>query len=554
MHNNIKDMKNIVKVLSLVMVVALGLGSCNKDKVDYSTGKNGTDMENMGYLVLGGMDVSVLEDTENIDSATRGEGVDINNFDVVIANAAGETVMSFKYGERPTEPIALDGGIYKLTIVSDTMVGAEWERPIYGAESEVIITRKQRTEVNDIVCKLRNIKVSVSYAADIKAQLDPEFTTMTIALDGNSLEYGINEERGGYFAPVAVENTLQLTFKCRYVDGDKDIVMTNEISGVKAAQWRKINVVVQHAADGTTNIGINCDTWTYDEEILFDTAAYLFEEVLVDDTDMPVINFEGHDMEQPFELTDEMFDADGNFKKNINVDVTAKAPIKSIVVKVSSDNAEFTAAYDDVMPLECDICDGTVSNTFLKLMGYPTDAKGALTTRLKFGAQADMLRTYEGTHSFEIMVEDENGGKTTATLTVKYGQNVAPSIVWVGYDIDKRQTYVSGMTCDLVVKSALTIADFSVKIISNTLTPEELSGVGLAAEFSLVNDTVYFESLGGLGFPTGDAVYGKSEVNLSITNFLSILSMLGAGDHDFEMSVTDMEGNVTTKTVMFRFN
>ena len=554
MHNNIKDMKNIVKVLSLVMVVALGLGSCNKDKVDYSTGTNGTDMENMGYLVLGGMDVSVLEDTENIDSTTRGEGVDINNFDVVITNAAGEAVMSFKYGERPTEPIALDGGIYKLTIVSDTMVGAEWERPVYGAESEVIITRKQRTEVNDIVCKLRNIKVSVSYAADIKAQLDPEYTTMTIALEGNSLEYGINEERGGYFAPKAEENTLQLTFKCRYVDGDKDIVMTNEISGVKAAQWRKINVVVQHAADGTTNIGINCDTWTYDEEILFDTAAYLFEEVLVDDTDMPVINFEGHDMEQPFELTDEMFDADGNFKKNINVDVTTKAPIKSIVVKASSDNAEFTAAYDDVMPLECDICDGTVSNTFLKLMGYPTDAKGALTTRLKFGAQADMLRTYEGTHSFEIMVEDENGGKTTATLTVKYGQNVAPSIVWVGYDIDKRQTYVSGMTCDLVVKSVLTIADFRVKIISNTLTPEELSSVGLAAEFSLVNDTEYFESLGGLGFPTGDAVYGQSEVNLSITNFLSILSMLGAGDHDFEMSVTDMEGNVTTKTVMFRFN
>lgn len=536
------------------MVVALGLGSCSKDKVDYSTDKNGADVENMGYLVLGGMDVSVLEDTENIDSTTRGEGVDINNFDVVIANAAGETVMSFKYGERPTEPIALDGGIYKLTVVSDTMVGAEWERPVYGAESEIIITRKQRTEVNDIVCKLRNIKVSVSYAADIKAQLDPEFTTMTIALEGNSLEYGINEERGGYFAPVAVENTLQLTFKCRYVDGDKDIVMTNEISGVKAAQWRKINVVVQHAADGTTNIGINCDTWTYDEEILFDTAAYLFEEVLVDDTDMPVINFEGHDMEQPFELTDEMFDADGNFKKNINVDVTAKAPIKSIVVKVSSDNAEFTAAYDDVVPLECDICDGTVSSTFLKLMGYPTDAKGALATRLKFGAQADMLRTYEGTHSFEIMVEDENGGKTTRTLNIKYGQNVAPSIVWVGYDIDTRQTYVSGMTCDLVVKSVLTIADFRVKIISNTLTPEELAGVGLAAEFSLVNDTEYFESLGNLGFPTGDAVYGKSEVNLSITNFLSILSMLGAGDHDFEMSVTDMEGNVTTKTVMFRFN
>jgi hypothetical protein len=500
------------------------------------------------------MEASILVDTDNVDSVTRAEGVDINTFNVVITNQAGETMASFTYGERPTEPIALDGGVYKITMESEPMVGAEWEKPVYGAEREVIITRKQTTTVSDIVCKLRNIKVSTEYAADIKAQLDPKYTSMTIALGDNSLVYGIDETRGGYYAPVAEENTLQLIFKCRYVDGDKDIIMTNEITGVKPAQWRKINVVVQRAADGTANIGIVCDTWTYDETVEFDTTAYLFEEVLVDDTDLPVINFEGHDLAEPFELTDEMFDAEGNFTKNINVDITAKAPIQSIVVKTSSDNAEFTAAYDDVMPLECDICDGTVSNTFLKLMGYPTDAKGALATRLKFGAQADMLRTYEGTHSFEITVEDENGGKTTATLTVKYGQNVAPSIVWVGYDIDKRQTYVSGMTCDLVVKSVLTIADFRVKIISNTLTPEELAGVGLAAEFSLVNDTVYFESLGGLGFPTGDAVYGKSEVNLSITNFLSILSMLGAGDHDFEMSVTDMEGNVTTKTVMFRFN
>jgi hypothetical protein len=256
----------------------------------------------------------------------------------------------------------------------------------------------------------------------------------------------------------------------------------------------------------------------------------------------------------PFELTDEMFDAEGNFIKNINVDITAKAPIQSIVIKASSDNADFTAAYDDVLPLETDICDGTISNTFLKLMGYPTDAKGATSTRIKFGAQADMLRSYEGAHSFEITVTDANGGKTTATLTVKYGQNVAPSIVWVGYDIDKRQTYAPGMTCDLKVKAPLAIADFKVKIISLTLNADQLTSVGLADEFSLVNDTQFFQSLGGLGFPTGDAVYGKTDVDLSISNFLSVLAMLGPGEHDFEMSVTDMEGNTTTKTVMFRFN
>ena len=545
-------MKNFAKLLSIAAMV-LCLGACGKDNVDYKNNNNENN-ENIGYLALGNMEATIMEDTENIDSETRAEGVDINTFDVVITNQAGAEVKSFKYGERPEEAIALEAGIYNITMQSAEMSGAEWEMPVYGAEREVVITRKQTTEVKDIVCKLRNIKVSVAYAADIKEQLDPEHTTMTIALGNSELVYGIEEKRGGYFAPIAEENTLLLTFKCRYVDGDKDIVMTNEITGVKAAQWRKINVVVQHAADGSTNIGIQCDTWTYDEVVDFDATAYLFEEVLVDDSDMPVINFEGHDLALPFELTDEMFDAEGNFTKNINIDITAKSPIQSIIIKTSSDNDEFLAEYDDVLPLEADICDGSVSNTFLKLMGYPTDAKGATSTRIKFGAQADMLRSFEGAHSYEITVVDANGGKTTATLTVKYGQNVAPSIVWVGYDIDKRQTYAPGMTCDLKVKAPLAVADFKVKIISLTLNADQLTSVGLADEFSLVNDTQFFESLGGLGFPVGDAVYGKTDIDLSISNFLSVLAMLGPGEHDFEMSVTDMEGNTTTKTVMFRFN
>ena len=546
-------MKQIVKLLSIAAAVVVTLGACSKDKPHY-VGPNDDVTNNIGYLALGSMEASVMEDTEVIGSVTRAEGVDINNFDVVITSQSGEVMTSFKYGERPTEPIALDSGVYNITMMSEQMVGAEWEKPVYGAEREVIITRKQTTTVNDIVCKLRNIKVSVDYAADIKEQLDPEYTTMTVALGESSLVFNVDEARGGYFAPVAEENTLTLTFKCRYVDGDKDIIMTNEISGVKVAQWRKINVVVQHAADGTASVGIVCDTWTYDEEVIFDTTVSLFEEVLVDDTDIPVINWEGHDLTEAFELTDDMFDSEGNFTKSINIDVTAKSAIQSIVIKAQSDNDEFLAAYDEVLPLVTDICDGSVSNTLLKLMGYPTDAKGATYTRIKFGQQTDMLRSYEGTHSYEITVKDVNGGEATAVLTVKYGQNVAPSIVWVGYDIDKRQTYAPGMTCDLTVKAPLAIADFKVKIISETLNADQLTSVGLASEFSLVNDSQFFESLGGLGFPVGDAVYAKTELELSISNFLSVLAMLGPGEHDFEMSVTDMEGNATTKTVMFRFN
>jgi hypothetical protein len=166
-----------------------------------------------------------------------------------------------------------------------------------------------------------------------------------------------------------------------------------------------------------------------------------------------------------------------------------------------------------------------------------------------------MLRSYEGTHSFEITVTDGNGGKTTKTLAIKYGQMVVvpPSIVWDGYNIDERQTYAPGMTCELKVTAPATIVDFGVKIISEDLTAEELASVNLAAEFSLVTDDQYFTALSGLGFKVGDEVYGQTSLDLSITTFLAILSGY-PGDHDFEMTVTDAAGNVVVKTVMLHFN
>ena len=547
-------MKSVVKMMSVALASLLMLGACNKDNVDY-TGSGNSAKDNVGYLLVGGMEASVLEDTENIASpaATRAEGVDINTFDVVITNQAGDEVASFKYGERPQEPIALEGGVYKIAMSSATMQGAAWETPVYSGEKEVIITRKQTTTVSDLVCKLANIKVTVAYAADIAQELDPEYTKMTVELAESGLEYAFTETRAGYFAPIAVDNTLKLTFNCRYKGETKDIIMTNEIKGVKAAQWRKINVVIQHAADGTATIGIVCDTWTYDEEVTFDTSASLMEEVIPDDTDAPVIVWEGYDLNEPFELNDGMFDAEGNFKSSINLDITAKAAIKSLVVKVSSNNAEFVKAYSDIMPLEEDLCAPTAAASILKMMGYPTDAKDTTSTRIKFAAQADMLKSYEGTHSYEITATDANGAHTTVTLSIKYGQSVAPSIVWVGYDIDQQQTYFAGMTCDLEVSAPATIADLGVKIISATLTPEELSSVGLAGEFSLVTDTQYFDQLKSLGFPVGDQVAGQTKLDLSITTFLGVLNAFGPGEHKFEISVVDANGNTTIKTVNIRF-
>ena len=119
------------------------------------------------------------------------------------------------------------------------------------------------------------------------------------------------------------------------------------------------------------------------------------------------------------------------------------------------------------------------------------------------------------------------------------------------------------MTIDIVVTAPAGIKNFEVKIASNVLTPAELGGVGLCDVLNLVEPTASYstvdpsfntssiaESLTNLGFPISDAVKNQTKVEFSITQFLGLLSMTGSGDHNFEMTVTDNEGNVTVKTLM----
>jgi hypothetical protein len=144
-------MKSVVKILSIAVATMLALGSCNHDKIDY-VGHNSNGNDNIGYLALAGMQASVLEETENVESSTRAEGVDISSYDVTITNKAGQQVKSFKYGELPTEPIALEAGVYIIAMSSNSMKDAAWEAPVYAAQKEVIIQRKQTTIVDDFVC------------------------------------------------------------------------------------------------------------------------------------------------------------------------------------------------------------------------------------------------------------------------------------------------------------------------------------------------------------------------------------------------------------------
>ena len=142
-----------------------------------------------------------------------------------------------------------------------------------------------------------------------------------------------------------------------------------------------------------------------------------------------------------------------------------------------------------------------------------------------------------------------------------------PSIVWDNHDISKREPIVAGLDVDLLISASKGIKEFFVEIKSASLTPEELANVGLCNMLNLCHPTQSYDTrnpgtfidveqpLRELGFAVGNDVLGKTFVKLSITQFMGVLQAVsgsGLKNHDFDITVTDNEGNTTTKTLMLQ--
>lgn len=166
--------------------------------------------------------------------------------------------------------------------------------------------------------------------------------------------------------------------------------------------------------------------------------------------------------------------------------------------------------------------------------------------------------------------EPENPGDDTSEGPVVYASTgIKLSDGDKQADFIQNQASKLGGTCILYVKSETGLTDFSVKIISNKLDPDELSTMGLAQEFNLCTidiTTPMAESLGNLGFlPTvedeeGDKVVtgnyaGCTDlITLDISGFLSLLQALGKDEvHSFVLYTKDASGE-TVKTMTLVMN
>lgn len=564
----------LIKSTLLLALTALFAVSCHEGlRIDDSTSH-----ANMGYLSLSALSVELVSDHKPVDGelsraeATSRAAVDINTFDCAIYDQSGQTLIkSFKYGARPSEAIELEAGKYIFKMISGEIPGAEFECPIYGLTEPFTIVRKQTTVLDELVCTLQNIQASIKYSADLRAALSDD-TTATLTVGSSSLVFGVDETRSGYFKAEQALNDIDVLVKGMYTQEGKEpaaFEFNTTIKNVKAGQYSDIELYVEYSGEGNISISVTIDGWVVDQSIVYDLAKLISEDVMVDDDDKPTLTLVGGDIDAEILLAQTDFDQNGNYTKNVVVDVTSKSAITSLVVDIASTNPTMAASLAEYgLSSSIDLCNAGVASGALKLMGLPVNdqVKGKTAVTYNITGQMKLLKELVGTHTFTVTVTDEQGGATTKALVITVqGEQVGPVAILKGLNIDERHTVVEGLSIDVVVSATSGIKNFTVQIVSDVLTPDQLGGVGLCDVLNLVEPTASYStvdptfdasgiaaSLTNFGFPTGDQVKDKTTVEFTITPFLSLLAFTGAGNHDFVMTITDNDGNTTVKTLMIK--
>lgn len=429
---------------------ALLLTGCVNEEPPYKKTDNGTSATGTtGYLNGKAMYLNVIADTETDSrpedtedetqnppaeaSATTRATVATDDYRVRIVRADGtDTPFEGSYAELKTSleaaPMELPTGSYNLVVCShreEEIPAAEWESPVYGTTYAFTITKGSTTTINEIVCTLQNIKVTLLCSADLAAQLTAE-TKATISLGAASMEFGKERWDGrqaAFFLPADGENNLDFLLTGSFTDGG-EVKFSKTITGVKAGQWRKIELVIVYASQGEIKFDIKVNNFVLDDTVTINGTDGLWEEILGEggeEGEAPTIVMQGWDIAQPYVL--ETVDP-------VRVDIAApNGGIRSLLVRIESGPLqEILASESEALTGEFDLCEiqpGTPEGNLLSEgVGFQIgdEVKGQQSTYFEINSEILTALKSLGDpgekHYFHLRVIDNAGGETSATLTL----------------------------------------------------------------------------------------------------------------------------------------
>lgn len=566
-------MKLLYQILAAGILAVLATG-CKDETPNYGQTGGGSS-ETVGYVDLNGLSPQVLLDAEinqtpaqTTAAQTRAVTEATPDYLVRIYNSSDECVLDTTYGDMQSQfndgpeqnLLALPVGTYRLEVHSQepsSVPDVEWEAPTYGTTYDFAVLRSHTSDspltiADEVVCKLSNIKVTVSISADL-AELLGDDTKSTVTLGSAVAEFTKSESRAAYFRPQNSDGDT-LEFKFTGTKDGKPAELSKTITGVKAGQWRKIMLSIVYAETGDIKIVVTVDSFVQDSEITINSTESLWEPELDEGTDRPTLTWPGHDLAQPVALDESMYDPSGTFNGTAPaLTLSAADGIQTLLLGITSDNAAFRTEIIEAAGLtDVDLC-GTISRLH-PFYGLQVTA-GATEATIDLESIMYLFFGYEGSHTLTFNMTDNKGRNAVATLQFNYGKGTAeedPSIVCRQFDIDQPHTTQTGDEIDVDIKTASGIQAFVVSIISETLNEEVLAAVGLRPTFDLCNITDPEElaalTSDDIGFPVNDDVKGQTSMTFSVTKFTGMLSAF-PGTHQFKLAVTNAEGSTTTKTL-----
>lgn len=559
----------------MLAVAAFVAAGCVNEEPPYKEEPKPTPGDATGFLSVSGLSMRVVYDETDVRpddtsdqtqspqavSGTRAEQPDVDGFIVEILDADNAQVFKKTYAElkqQLAEPMELPVGAYRMEVRSEESTpDVAWEHPVYGATSSFTISKAQTTQLEEVVCTLQNIKVTVDYSSELAGML-ADTSKATISLGQTSQEFLKTETRAAYFKSLDIENTLDFNFDGVFADTDIPAQFSKQITGVKAGQWRKISVVINYADKGTLLFQVTVDNnIIQDNSFVVDGTDNLLEELL-EDPNAPTLAWPGHDMSKPFTLTDAIFDDNGNCIEPFVFDLASPNGIESLRVNIGSTSSRFMASMAAIqLPETFDLCALDASSPagiILKGFGYPVggELKGQQAKSFNIAGQIKALYEFDGTHIFSFDMTDAKGVSTAAALTLvvdKSAGQTGPAIVWRGYDIDKQYEVQKDMVIDIDVTAAAGIKSFWVTIDSEALKdllpilsiPEKFDICDIPADLAAILHDEF-------GFPINEQVKNQTAVMFSITKFVEILLEI-PGEHNFVLDVTDNNNVLTHKTV-----
>lgn len=420
-------MKKIAIIASLFCLGALS--SCElKDEL---TGPKGENSE-MGALEL---TVSVSESAAQSRANSEAPG----NYPVVIVNKDTEEEAYNGTYEEMKKPLSLPVGTYTVNSHTPGDIKTSMTSPYYGGEKEMTIT-KGVVSVLDMVCKMLNTKISLKLGDDFKAA----FKEWTINLNdgsGHVLTFTAADVENNvvywYFGDNAHVSTLTMDITATTQDGVKirdqkqftkaDAEESYEDDSDEFTGGDALNINIGAIEESTPEPGEKPQLgFNVSVDITFDGRDETVEIPVVDvpTTDPPV---DPPVSDEPITisdggtgyLTDGVIVTGGKFPTDVNVIMKIENGVKSIFVKVDSENSGFVEAAG-VMGLTAGEGLDLASEAAKDLENlFPLPEADA--TEYTFSMSEELfllLNEFDGTHRFTLKVIDKEGNEKSAVLTI----------------------------------------------------------------------------------------------------------------------------------------